>query len=209
MIVNCPRIAFEGEGFVCPLEQGTPQDMWCVTRKSGDMLQLVPVSPTPIDDEKRDGVMLMTRPVITECGKRVYLCTGYPVIRYEQEVIPPDSIFTPSMRVMPSSFDKVLKEILGWRPPSQAEQPTPDVNWWAISFLRGEIWGAITPEKPDGWTTFTVADALKRLEEYDPTVTLGHPQCLARSEEIVRSIRDYLSGRDPDSPAIATIAYAV
>lgn len=203
-IIHDPRIAYEDGGFACPLEQGKPAEFWAVMRVKGHHVQLVPVSPKAIDDEKRDGVMMMTHKVITNLSQFSYLCLGFTVTRYLQEiVVPADRPYTGNGHVMPVSFDRALKAMpFGWNPPD--DHKLPDVNWHALYLVKSMLWNEVDKD----WPNLRVGAILDYLPDYDPFLpssVKSQEDAERVSVEIVESIREYLTAKGRDTLAITLI----
>lgn len=195
-ILYDPRISFESGGFLCPLKHGEPNAYWCVIRSEGDVLQIAPVSHVPVDDNDREGCLMLPVPALTINGKRVYVCVGYPTHRYKFEFDPEGvDIGMISDTLGRESLQRVLALTPVKRislPTVRCETDTPDVNWWAIRYIRGELWNAIGKSKL-AMATVTAGDVIPVLADYDPIVHTG--DVTHRSAGIVQSIREWLTAR--------------
>lgn len=183
MIIRNPRIAFDHEGYACPLERNKPAKDWCIMRIKGSYAQLVPVSPDPIDDDKRDGCMMKTKPIITQDGRRLFLCTGFPIIRHVHEIAPPGYLPNSTTYALQSGFENALKSTFDFFPPEQ-EPDLGGVNWHALYFMKGALCSRLSVGG-GWWKKVKAQKLLEDLEEYEPPVENG--------DEIVNSIRNYLA----------------
>lgn len=169
-------------------------------RTDGDLLQLVPVSRKPINDDEREGCMMMAQPVLATTGQRLYLCVGYPVHRFKQEFDPEGRGSLPAYTCGEMGFRKALAAM-----PVKAIMPTPTPaqNWWALYWLRGELWNHY--DKPD-YGTITVGDILPELDDYDPVIQCSTSEEAERvSAEIVASIREWLTAQGTDKRLVELV----
>ena len=209
-----PLIAFGDGGFVCPLVPDVPQRDWCVAARDDlgahhAVLLLVPVSPEPVDDAARPGAMMQTKPVLTRAGKRVWLCTGYPVIRLLDEVVPIYGIPDVVDSVLPVGFDRAVGRYADWRcgvnrSPHAADTPDDRLDWWLVRYLKGRLYDAVCDRtvSPGWWKTVTVGEAVDGLDEYDPPVRPG--TSVADARRVVGRIRDMLAA-EPVGRRIASL----
>lgn len=152
-------LSFEKGGFVCPLEHGRPNEHWCVVAEEEYDVQLAVVSHRKVVDG--EGALLFPESVITEGGKRVWVCAGYCVVRCKRE-ISPDLSFKGVVadRVMSSSLERVINR-LSFRIAGRSVS-YPPTNWEAVRYLRGELWNVY--DRPNGMN-LTVQEAINNLPQ--------------------------------------------
>lgn len=115
MVLLNERIAFADGEMACPLDHGKPPKMWVVTRVTGQLVQLVPLSPKPISDSQREGCLLGAVPVTLNTGTRTWMCSLFTVYRWEQELDPPGLYHMgkrfANERVMPVSLRRAMATV--------------------------------------------------------------------------------------------------